>query len=504
MHHISKILGYIEKISLKVATHIIILVTFCISILNLIFTTYFDSVTYKEHCLYKYDNVFVTIVLTIVFIFGLIYFIKKINLSEVSLINILIIYTAILGVTWISIADSYPVADSSCIFNIASEFLHGNYNNFFDEKSYLAAYPYQLGMIFFIELIYKVVGEGVYFFPMILNVVCMCTIFYFLYKITKEVFNEIMTSTITIILLFGCFPAILYCTYIYGTIYGLTFAVIGIYALICYYNSDKIRYIIMSAMSIGISIIFKSNYSIVLVAAIIMLIFKFCNVNKITTIIFMILVLVIPVLLNTLLCTYYEERSGGEIKKGAPKSLWIAMGLQEGDVAEGWYNGFNWLTFLENPNNQDSDKIAKESIKESIEHFKNNPKYAINFFSKKIISQWAEPTYQSLFSSHYLKQHARELSDVGKSIYEGYLNKVLLYYMNIYNFIIWVCSFFFFIINRKKITPQQLFCGIIIIGGFLFHIMWEGKSMYIFPYFMLAIPYCSAGISSIAYLLKKK
>lgn len=504
MNLVNKLLNFIENISIKIVVYLFMIITLFVSTINLIFTTYFDNKTYKEFCLYKKDSFIITIVVSVILIAGVLYLINKIKVKEGKLIRYLMIYTAILGLIWISMADSYPVADSACIFSMASEFLHGDYGNFYNETSYLSAYPFQIGMVFFIEVMYRIIGEGTYFFPMILNVLCICTIFYFLCKIVKEVFLEVKVSNITAILLFGCLPAIFYCTYVYGTIYGLTLSVIAIYMLIRYYNTDKVIYVFWSSIFIAISIILKSNYSIVLITLIIMLILKAANKRKILPLLLIIVLVTTTVLLKSLLCTYYESRSGAKLREGAPKTLWIAMGLQDGDAAEGWYNGFNWLTFVDNPSYEDSDKIAKESIKQSLRNFKENPKEAFKFFYKKIVSQWSEPTYQSLFSSHNQNQHSHELSRIGKSIYEGLLNKVLLFYMDVYNFIIWMGTFLFLILNRKKINIQQLMCAIIIIGGFLFHIIWEGKSMYIFPYFMFAIPYGAAGIFSIGDFIDKK
>lgn len=498
MLFLNKILSFIEKISVKAATYIFIILTFFIAGINLFITTYFDNKTYLEYCLYKYDNFMLIVISATFLILVIIYAVKKINFEKVNLVNLLMIYTVFFGIIWMSISDTYPVADSACIFAVVSEFLHGNYDNLFNETSYISAYPYQLGMVFLIEMIYRVIGEDRYYFLMLLNVLSICIVFYFLYKISKEIFEEEKISRITLLLLFGCFPALFYVTYVYGTIYGLAFSVIGIYAVIRYCNTNKLRYIFISAISIGISIVLKSNYSIVLIAAIIILILKFCNMKKLIPLIMIVFLVITPMILNSLVNSYYEKQSGSKISDGAPKLLWIAMGLQNGDAAEGWYNGFNWLTFVDYPDSKDSEIIAKNSIKESLNSFKENPKHAVKFFYKKIISQWSEPTYQSIFSSHYQQQNVHELSWVGKSIYAGVLNKIILFYMNIYNFIIWGCTFIFFILKRKDINFKQLLCAIVVIGGFLFHIIWEGKSMYIFPYFMLVIPYSAAGIFEIS------
>ena len=39
--------------------------------------------------------------------------------------------------------------------------------------------------------------------------------------------------------------------------------------------------------------------------------------------------------------------------------------------------------------------------------------------------------------------------------------------------------------------------ALVILGGFAFHTFWEAKSQYIFPYFVILLPYGAAGISDI-------
>lgn len=43
-----------------------------------------------------------------------------------------------------------------------------------------------------------------------------------------------------------------------------------------------------------------------------------------------------------------------------------------------------------------------------------------------------------------------------------------------------------------------------IFGGFLFQLVWEGKSQYILQYFMLALPYGAAGLNEMAAALKTR
>lgn len=48
----------------------------------------------------------------------------------------------------------------------------------------------------------------------------------------------------------------------------------------------------------------------------------------------------------------------------------------------------------------------------------------------------------------------------------------------------------------------QLLPALAIFGGFLFQLVWEGKSQYILQYFMLALPYGAAGLNEMAAALK--
>ena len=51
-----------------------------------------------------------------------------------------------------------------------------------------------------------------------------------------------------------------------------------------------------------------------------------------------------------------------------------------------------------------------------------------------------------------------------------------------------------FILRNKNISNEQILPILIFLGGFLFHIFWEGKSRYVMPYVVMLIPIASIGI----------
>ena len=82
-------------------------------------------------------------------------------------------------------------------------------------------------------------------------------------------------------------------------------------------------------------------------------------------------------------------------------------------MAPGWYNGIA----LNDYKNAGLDAKAANAqawtnIKSRMNYFGKNTNYMIDFFSKKIISQWNEPTYESIWVSK-VKSHANELNWIG-------------------------------------------------------------------------------------------
>ena len=53
-----------------------------------------------------------------------------------------------------------------------------------------------------------------------------------------------------------------------------------------------------------------------------------------------------------------------------------------------------------------------------------------------------------------------------------------------------------------RIAPLSLLIGIL--GGFLFTLMWEAKTRYVFPYMIMLLPYAAVGFSCLAERLDKR
>ena len=92
-----------------------------------------------------------------------------------------------------------------------------------------------------------------------------------------------------------------------------------------------------------------------------------------------------------------------------------------------------------------------------------------------------------------------------ETIYTGKLATPFIHYCNIYQLAVYGGSLICLLVlwRRSKAgapaagsaAKLPFYMGMIaVLGGFLFHMVWEANSRYIFPYFLLMLPYAAQGL----------
>ncbi|MCI8599230.1 MAG: hypothetical protein HFJ10_12470 [Lachnospiraceae bacterium] len=469
-----------------------------LSIVSLISTTYFNAEnSLAERPSYRADNLFLNLLILCIILFVLYWIHQKFDLEKIPtkiLAAVTVIFVIGISIIWVLVSHTYPEADQKAVSYVAYLMSADDFM-FFKHGKYMQVYPNQLGLSAIMECLYRITGEENRRAFMYVTALSNGAVAYLLYKITDFLFHKKRITHLVLFLSMGCIQVFLYTTFLYGITLGLALSLASVYCLLLFLERDRFLYGILSGIFIGASVLVKNNYSIFLVAMVLLLFFKALEKKKIRPVLAALILILSASLMGKALTSFYEIRSGYEITSGMPKSLWIAMGMQEGERAEGWYNAFNYDTFLNTDCDiEKSDAIAKESIKNSLQKFRENPAYAIHFYYKKIVSQWNEPTYASLWANQF---HEGNFSKIVQSIYDGLLYVVLHEYMNFYQSLIFIATFVCLYLRRKEWKIEQLILMIVILGGFCFHIIWEAKSQYIFPYFVILLPYGAVGLSDL-------
>ena len=503
--------------------YILILISFSYILFGSLFkTSVIDLDNYVgEVILYKNDNLIVNIISIIIFLLLIILFKKIYKVMSVKTIKylelFLIVYVLILGSLWVFSVTSIPAADSYNIYESATGVVNGDYSpmlsndtfyahDFYDNNSYYNFYPFQLTFVFICEIVYRILGTSNAIPMQLINVICVGFAYLGIIRITKNLFKNNFIEFLTILLLFGCIQPILYVTFVYGNIIGMCFAIWTSYFLIQYFQKHKYWLLLLSGFLLLISVMAKYNNMIYLIAFLIVVIIDNLEKFKFKSVVITFLIILAIFGVKKLVILRYEKLANTKFMGGVTQLLYLDMGLNESSMAPGWYTTIAKDTYLRNKFNKEmANKEAILDIKNRINVFVNRPNYMVQFFSNKVLSQWNEPTYEAIWVSK-VKGHINEIGFLGNSVYDGLLGTILEKYFNYYMQIIYL--FFvlgiYFIFIKKEINTLNVLFPLVLLGGFLYHLLFEGKSQYIFTYIILMLPYVSYGINEIIRIIESK
>lgn len=497
----------ISKICISIINIISIIIAVTLLLMSILKTSYIDI---KEVTTFQRDNLILNIIILVVFLLILLYIYRKkekINIGKKFCIAITILL-AILCLIYIIFGKFVPTADQWSVFNIAKQFHNGDFSAM-DVGGELHRYPNQIGIITIIYYLGYIFGIDKYSYIQFMNIIFLIVSFIFIYKICKKVFARYKSENrnkLTYVFLVMFLPIAFYTTFVYGNIIGFSLSIISLYYCLCYIEDKKAKNILLTIICIVGAVIIKSNYAINLIGIILILLCNLFEDKKYINIFVILLIIVSQILSNSLIKLNIERITKAKVSNGIPKTAWIAMGLQKGDErAEGWYNRYTLGVFEKNEYNiEETNEEAKNEIKERIKYFISNPKDSYIFFRNKIESEWNEPTYQSLWIMHYMKNQTEETYIFDGKINENLINKIYIKYCNIIQLIILFGACYYFILNFRKNNIDELSFAIIFIGGFIFHLFWEAKSQYTITYFILLIPYCINGWCDLVELITNR
>lgn len=451
-----------------------------------------------EFTTYLSDNPIIHII-AICMIIAIIKFIRKkqIKITKRKLCIFIAVWLVLI-IAWILITQLYPRADQKTVLNIANDLLNGK-TEAFEKYNYVGIYPHQTSLILF-EIIPQIIfGEYNYLALQFFNIIAILIAIFAIYKITRIIFKNKQTSIGTIITLFLFTPLSFYVTFVYGNLIGLAASMVAVWMLLKYLESKKIRYLILSAICIELAILFKSNYLITLLAMICLILLYAIKEKRLKTLLSVLVIIAVYFTGNLGINFIAKTATGKDRSDGTPAKAFIAMGLQEGPRAPGWYNEYNVDVYKKSDyDSKKADEKAGKNIKKRIKEMISNPGYTLGFFYQKISSQWNNPTFQCFWINELRKSNL-ENTDVFRSINtQGPANEIFKGYMNIVQTLILFGATAYCVLDFKKIKSKQLIFIIIFIGGFLFHLIWEAKGQYTFTYFVLLIPYAVRGFVKIS------
>ncbi|RJW35673.1 hypothetical protein DXC97_22485 [Lachnospiraceae bacterium TF09-5] len=465
----------------------------------------FSSVAGKEdisfYNFYLPDNIIKHLIILLLFIF-IIYFLssslKRIgkNLNRYSWLNCLLYF--LVGMVWILITRMPPISDQQKILNIAEQMVMGVYTQFQTNSGYLWRYPDQMGIVYYYYLITLIFGKYNYLVIQICNLIVATIGLVFVKKLADVFWSKECTCIgFGIQLSYMLFiPYLLYITFIYGTTLGFVFSLLAIYMEVLYLKQRKIKTAILSALFIGLAVVFKTNSMIMLIAMMLFLFYDLLIEHKEykKTILFFVMIISVQIFFTQSIHFIMSSKSGYEVSKGMPKLDWVAMALQESRYAPGTWNGYSVHLYEEaNYAYKDANQLALESIKKSLYSFWDDKSEAVRWLGRKQAAQWNEPCFGAIEISRNRIAAANMPKFAKRVIYGRWGYYIIIYQNYLQTLILFGCLMYFIFTKSKNIKRETLILGVVMLGGFLFHIFWEAKNQYVLPYFWIIIPYSVKG-----------
>ncbi len=422
-------------------------------------------------------------------------FIERVNSDKKYYIKcrsvLLLAYFIILCV-YVFAVQKEAVHDRLSIFTAAAEWMDGNYSSL--RTGYVVSYPHQLGIILFIYIFSHFFGAFNYIAFQVLNAICItCT-----FKAFAEL-SDLSGNSNSIGLLITVFcvlfaPVSLYTTFVYGTFIGLCLSVNAfkhIYIYIYHLNGKHIHAVV-SYVELFLAVVIKSNFLIFAIAYAIICLLLLCKKPSFKAL--------LPIAMSVLIIFSYkpivnfvvESITGTPVPDGLPTISWVFLGLEENkDMFDGWWKRDALLLFAEaGYDSTTAHYIMLERVIDRVRYMLSEPGDAVLFFARKNAAQWNNSDFEAFFVNNV--PTSIKNANVFRWLFSAQGAATISPIFNRMHFVILfgvVLSLF----TQYRKSYVSLFYSVTVIGGFIFHTIWEGKSQYTLPYFMLLIPISAVG-----------
>ena len=236
-------------------------------------------------------------------------------------------------------------------------------------------------------------------------------------------------------------------------------------------------------------LIFRKNALIILLAAFLALCVDAVLEKKYAKIIFSLGILTLPLVLFQLLLLYYQYISGYTDLRGLPGTCWIAMGLIEDASKPGWFNNFGVSTYYGNSCNwAQTNSDATAMIFYRLQDFVSDPGMALSFWKRKICTQWNDPYFNTL---DLLKTNdGSNTTFLTNVLLQNHM--LLLTILSVLQSLSYLGSLFYIALKKHTCVATRI-PEITFLGGFLFSLLWEANSRYVYPYYLIMIPVAIMG-----------
>lgn len=400
------------------------------------------------------------------------------------------------GFCFVLVMKRKPVADQFEICRAASQLSYRNYVSL-QPGGYLNRCPQQLGIVLVLSFFAHFAGTYNYLLFQICNVIALVLLYRGMAKLSDAMGGSPLQGLMIEVAGLLFVPGILYTTFVYGTLIGLSCCVNAVVHIFAFSRKQHCRDLVFAVVLIFLAVVLKENYLIFGIGICILLVLLL--LQKYNGKLLLCLGIVIGTLFGTtpLVRAVAGAVTGQTIGTGFSTLSWVAMGLQENTSRyDGWYNDSIQTDYENSGNDTDAQAVIEKAIVEQrLQDFKKDPRSGVRFFAGKNASQWAEPDYQGMWVNQVMKS-TKPLPYWINQWFEAPGERKVLRVLNVLQFL-FVFGTLLEVLCSRRHSLASVFYKVTVLGGFLFHTVWEAKGQYTLPYAMLMIPLGVEGYGSL-------
>ena len=393
-----------------------------------------------------------------------------------------------------------PRADSALVIDAAKRFAAGDFSPL--EGEYFSRVSYQLGICLPLEGLARLLpGLDLNLLMQALNCVISAALMALLCGLAGGLSGDARTSGAAALLYLAFVPMLLFNMFVYGVLPMLLLCVLAMRCFARCARTGERRFGVLYALLIGAAAALKPNAMIVMLALLICAAVHALQRKDGFLLLCAALSAVLCFALPAGVIRLYELRAGVTLAPDTGMLLRLAMGMQDSMIAAGWYNGVIEEYWPLSVTPEMEKAAALEMLAARLREFAADPAGAWAFFKEKCLTQWAEPSYDILWYGAVCGKSGR-FNGLAHAIFRdgSPVRALLAGYMNIFQqaayvlALIGTCG----MIKEKRIEAVQLMLPVTVLGGFLYHMLFEAKSQYIYPYMLLLLPLAAAGMDLLA------
>ena len=437
-----------------------------------------------------------TVFLVLMFLIGKLYDKVLYKCNRNILLGIVCLISFGISIYWVMNSGTKPQADQGTVIYYAQAFSKGDFSGL-QEASYMTRYLQQLGLATFHRILFYFFGDGNYMAFQIFSALMVPVLVFSGCKITRKLSgNNGKVELYYLVLTATCFPMYAYTAFVYGDLSSTTLIVLAAWILLVCLDKFSVPKLLCLAVTVGFAVQLRRNVLITLIAFGIVILVKLLQKWDWKTFLIGLSIFLGVYLFQIAIEGIYHDVKNPEAQE-LPAILFIALGLHDSNGRPGWNDYYEYNTFVENGDNAEAaSEAARADIQKSIDRLLDDPAYILYFFQYKINTQWQSPMYQCIVMNNFV---VREQSTLVRMIYEKELpGQLIKLYMKAFQFFLYGCILLWLVRGRKKgFHIENYVLLIAVFGGFLFSVIWEAKTRYIFPYMLLMLPYFGMGMQEL-------